>query len=1047
MIAPDTPSRSQRTSEFIERKFLSILFADIVDSTKLVDGRDPEDAMQRLAPALRVMHDAVHRYGGTLCRDQGDGIMALFGAPQSDDNHAVHAGLAGLDIAAAISDLAGQQMQARIGVHSGTAIINLTHIDTGDFYNAAGQDVHLAARLEALAAPGTVLTSARTRNLTEPHFEFATRETLVPKGFSEAVATYQIVRRRGTTPWAARSFRGMSPFIGRKRELSKLRDEATLVLRNGGRVVSIVADAGLGKSRLSRELVGELSTDGWRILHADSEPTTRTSPYRVLKRLIQSWIGCRESDPPAKLEAALRRRLTERQDPSRAIMSAMRFLLDLPTDDPQWTESRPTLRRKLIADAIRFVVAFDQSAVAMLFEDCHWTDSDSSAVLDEICASAGTLRALVICTTRSDPEGRTHHPVSSLVIKLSPLDEGDAAVMVDQLLGSSATLIRLKGRLLRHSGGSPLFLEELVRGLAEAGAFAGPAGNYRLIRDVEDIGIPASVQAIIVARVDKLPADHKTALQCAAVLGPSAPLRLLAEVASIDIDVVQAIVADLEHAGFVRKFHAGTGPEIIFAHDLVREAAQHALLRDQRRSIHANALAAYLKLYCDRLEEHAERVLDHAYEAQEWSKVCEYGYVAGRKAMARLAYPEAAARFEQAIDALYYLRPSRATSEAAIDFRLQARICYGAMSKLDKALKYAEQAETLADGIQDHRRGCAARIVRAAGLNFSGSPIESLAVGHQALADANKLNDEALVLTASHIVGQAHYAAGDYAKAAQILGRACESFPRDKLTVRFDTPGTTSVSCLTMCAAAHASMGQFTEARQFITQARQIHGHTGRAYDRIACGYVTGLTELYQGNHRVAMKTFQETLTLCREHAIETYVPVVAGHLGRAMTVLNRHEPAVELLEQTVKEAQALRQGPATAGAQSYLGLAYLELGRVDEACALAKDALTIVQTYQYRGTELLALRLLADITRRRGPPHREATIVLLRDSIEKARSIDAWPYVAQSQTTLAEVLVEAGGSEEPVNLLRSAVALYQKMGMTALSGPAAQLLETALRH
>src|SRR3954447_22905793 len=322
-----TPRVASSETEAQERKLVSILFSDIVESTAIVEGLDPEDALDQLRPAIQAMRAAIKRYGGTLCREQGDGVMAFFGAPRADDHHAVNACLAALEIVRAVDRLTHREMKARVGIHSGEVVLRLIEGELGPSYDASGAAVYLANRLESMARPGTVMVSAATMTLAAPYFDFVSEPPVVPKGFTQPIPVFSISGQRSISRWMARRGKGFSPFVGRKTELQSLHRIAEGVERGEGHIALLSASAGSGKSRLAHEFISGLATEGWSIIEAEAQPAGQATPYGVLKRMVLSWLGCSELDSVVTVSAALEQRLNSAGSCPALVPAALRSVV------------------------------------------------------------------------------------------------------------------------------------------------------------------------------------------------------------------------------------------------------------------------------------------------------------------------------------------------------------------------------------------------------------------------------------------------------------------------------------------------------------------------------------------------------------------------------------------------------------------------------------------------------------------------------------------------------------------------------------------------
>src|SRR4051794_18676327 len=781
---PLPPSASQ--AEVQERKLVSILFADIVESTAIVEDLDPEDALDQLNPAIKAMRAAVKRFGGTLCREQGDGVMAFFGAPRADDHHAVNACFAGLELVRAVEHLTHREMKARVGIHSGEVVVRLIEGEFGPSYDASGASVYLANRLESLARAGTVMVSAATLTLAAPYFDFVSEPPVVPKGFTQPVPVFSISGQRSTSRWMARRGKGFSPFVGRKAELQCLQAISRDVQHGGGKIALVSGNAGSGKSRLAHEFIAGLALDGWSTIEAEAQPAGQATPYGVLKRMALSWLGCSELDSAATVGAALGQRLKQAGYCPPWTAAGLRSILDLQVTDAAWTEAEPGFRRRHVINAIKFVVGNTARSFPLvsLVEDFHWIDAESAHVIEQLEEDLPGLHLLILGTTRSVSPPATIGRQQTR-IELAALDEAAGAELLDALLGTEAGLSELKKRLLSHTGGVPIFIEEVVRRLTDTGALVGERGAYTLTIAPEDIGIPLSVQNIIATRLDALPSVAKRVLQSAAVLTKPITASLLMAMSELSNDTLGATLHQIEDAGFLTAVSMTPDVEFVFAHELMREVIYSTLMREQRRALHGKALAACLQVLSERVNEFAGPLSHHAYESRNWGMVLRFSRQAAVRAIERSAFREAAVQFQRAIESIAKQSPSRRLNEVAIDVRLQSRIAFSATSQLAVWIEHAKQAEEMAAAIGDDRRELTAIINRAHALNFAASPAESVELAEPALRRTVEKRFEDLELSASYTIAQAYYAAGEFRKASDLLSSQIERLRGENAMKRF----------------------------------------------------------------------------------------------------------------------------------------------------------------------------------------------------------------------------------------------------------------------
>jgi class 3 adenylate cyclase/tetratricopeptide (TPR) repeat protein len=1020
-------------AEVAERKLVSIFFADIVDSTAIVDGLDPEDALDQLRPAIQAMRAAVKRYGGTLCREQGDGIMAFFGAPRADDHHAVNACLAALEIVRAVDHLTHREMKARVGIHSGEVVLRLIEGELGPSYDASGAAVYLANRLESMARPGSVMVSAATMTLAAPYFDFVPEPPVVPKGFTQPIPVFSISGQRSISRWMARRGKGFSPFVGRKTQLQRLHQIAVDVERSDGHIALLSGSAGSGKSRLAHEFIAGLATEGWSIIEAEAQPAGQATPYGVLKRIVLSWLGCSELDSAVTVSAALEQRLNSTGPCPALVPAALRSIIDLPVNEPAWAEAEPGFRRRHVINSIKFIIGNTAKSfpLVLLVEDFHWIDAESAYVIEQLEEDLTGLHLLILATARtvSPPLNVGRNQTR---IELAALDDAAGAELLDGLLGTEAGLSELKKRLLSHTGGIPIFMEEVVRRLTDTGALIGERGAYTLTIAPEDIGIPLSVQSIIATRVDALPAPAKRVLQSAAVLAQPVTASLLMAMSELSADMLREAMRQIEDAGFITPVRMTPDIEFTFPHELMREVIYSALVRDQRRVLHGKALIACMQVLSDRVNEFAGPLSHHAYESQNWGLVLRFARQAAARAMERSAFREAALQFQRAIESIGKQGKSRTLHEIAIDVRLQARLAFSATSQLAVWIEYAKEAEEMAAEIADPRRELTAIINRAQALNFAGSPAEAIELTEPALRRTIELQLHDLELFAWYTIAQAHYVAGDFRKTVDMLSGQIERLRGENVLKRIGTTSTTSVLYLTMIGIAASSMGAFDQARPALEEAATIAEQTGRPYDAASCCYGRGLLSMYSGQAGKAIAELRKGLDVCREYSINLLIPLIVGQLGAALTEVGSHDQAIRLLDRMVRESKVLGHNAATAFANYALAMAYREAGRQQEAIDLVEPWLESAARFGLRGIETRLLHLLGVLKGDQGD--QAGAEALLSRSIELAGTLEAWPTIAQAQLALAEHWSKAGKFDRAGEAADAAISIYQRLGCDALA-------------
>jgi class 3 adenylate cyclase/tetratricopeptide (TPR) repeat protein len=1024
-----------------ERKQVTVLFADIKDSTELIRDLDPEAAQQLLDPAIQHMMDAVHRYEGTVNQVLGDGIMALFGAPIAHEDHALRGCYAALAMQAALQPYAaevrrrhGVTLRVRVGLNAGEVVVRTIGNDLHMDYSAVGPTVPLAARMEQLAPPGSILLTAATLRLVEGLVRVTALGPLPVKGLAEPVEGYELV---GASPIRGRlragAQRGLTRFVGRETELVALMQALEQAKGGQGQVIAIVGEAGVGKSRLVYEGLHAPGTQGWRVLESASVSYGKATPYFPVIDLLKRYAHVEEHDEPRTRRAKVTGQVLVLDETLQETLPALLALLDALPDDSPFLRLDPPQRRQRTLDALKRVLLRESQTQPLLlvFEDLHWVDSETQALLNSLVESLPTARVLLLVNYRPEYQHEWGSKTYYRQLRLDPLPPESTEVLLQSLLGNDASLGPLKGLLIARSEGNPFFLEESVRTLVETGVLVGQLGAYQLAQALPSIQVPATVQAVLAARIDRLPPEEKRLLQTAAVIGMELPLPLLQAVAELPEETLHRGLTHLQAAEFL--YETRLFPDVIytFKHALTHEVAYGSLLLERRRGLHARIVEALEGLAPERVAEQVDRLAHHALRGEVWDKALAYSRQAGEKALARSAYREAVGSFEQALRALPHLPETRDTRAHAIDLRLALRSALVPSGDWGHILAYLREAEALAASLDDPRRLAQVSSFLSFHFYLMGAYDQAIAAAQRVLALATAGGEVVLYALANQYLGRAYHGQGDYRRAIGCLRQSVASLDGARRHERFGQFNPPALNSRVFLAWCHAELGTFAEGRTLGEEGLQIAEAVAHPASLMLASWGVGLLALRQGDLPRALPLLERAVRLCQDADLPLFSPRTAATLGAAYTLGGHGADAVPLLMQALEQTTATETRDFQALCHLSLGQAQMLAGRLEEAHALAERALAHARQHQERGNEAYALHLLGEIAAHRAPPDVDQAAAQYRQALAVAETLGIRPLQAHCHHGLGTLYAQLGQREQARVDLATAIDLYRAMEMT----------------
>jgi tetratricopeptide (TPR) repeat protein len=791
----------------------------------------------------------------------------------------------------------------------------------------------------------------------------------------------------------------------------------------------MVGEAGVGKSRLVYEFVHSHHLTGWRVLESASVSYGKATPYFPVLDLLKRYVHVEESDDLCTIRAKVTGQVFTLDEALQEIIPALLWLLDALPDDSPFLKLEPPQRRQRILESLKRLLLRESQVQPLLlvFEDLHWIDAETQALLDSLVESLPTARLLLLVNYRPEYQHAWGSKTFYTQLPLDPLPPASADALVQALIGDDASLAPLTRLLIARTEGNPFFLEESVRTLVETGVLVGAPGAYRLAQSLPTIQVPATVQAVLAARIDRLAPEDKRLLQTAAVIGTDVPFTLLQAIADMSEETLHRGLAHLQAAEFLYETRLFPEPEYTFKHALTHEVAYGSLLLERRRVLHGCIVEALEALAPERAAEQVERLAHHALRGEVWGKAVAYCQQASTRAHDRAAFREAVAAFDQALEALAHLPDHSDTRVRAIDLRLAVEGPLTVLGEHGRRRSLLGEAEALARTLADRARLGRVLARMAHVLRITGDHDGAIVAGRQGLELGVELGDSALQMRASYTLGQAYYASGDFSRAAELLRRNVEAAERKSSAPSADM----RILSQAWLARTLSELGAFAEGRRHGEEALRLATLEGRGELPIVAHVSLGHLYLAQGDLEYAIRVLEQGLALCRASGDRNNLHWIVADLGCASALQGRLAEGRTLLEEATSES--IRTGALRNHSRWVAGLSEVcrLAGRGEEAWQHARQALDLARQQKAHGDEALALHQLGTVHAHADPPDAVQAEVHYQQALALAEELGMRPLQAHCYRGLGTLYATTGQHEQARTALTAAITLYRAMDMT----------------
>jgi len=1017
-----------------ERRQVTIMFCDLVGSTALAARLDPEDMREVMTGYQAAVSSEIVRFDGFVAKYMGDGVLVYFGYPRANEDDAERAARAGLGVLAAVARLrapGGEALQVRIGVATGQVVMGDV-IGEGAARELAvvGDAANVAARLQSLAAPGSVLVAGSTRRLLGGLFHLRALGPQALKGLAEPVEVWEILG--ATAPEsrfeAVRTASAHAGLVGRAQEAGLLLDRQRRAWQGEGQVVLVSGEPGIGKSHLAAWLCDQIAAGPHARLRYQCSPYHRDSPLHPLVAQIERVSGIEARDAPAqkleKLAAAFAATYPD-LEPA-AVVPLFAALLAIPSDGryAPLRLSPAQQRRDTLAAGLGLIERLARrQPVLLLFEDAHWADATSVELMGSLCERVRGLPVLAIITFRPEFEPPWPKLPHVAALALDRLGEEEVGAVVQGVAHGRTLPEEVLRQLVAKADGNPLFAEELTKAVLESGVLTETPGEerWRLSGNLPPLAVPATLQDSLTARLDRL-APAKAVAQAGAVIGRDFSYALLSSVAGRDEAALGAALAQLEEAGLVLRSGSPPGASYSFKHALIRDAAYEGLLRSRRQVLHRRVGEALRDSFPARAEAEPEIVAQHFTLAGLTAPAVEWWERAGALALRRSGYPEATGHFGKAID----LAEGLGEGPAPRLLRLRLQVAYGQAMMVARgwnapgATAAFLRARELAEGIED----ASERHVVYSGL-WSGAWTRGEISLMEALAEAFLRDAEVRPgvpeeATACMIGGMTHWFRGDFDAARPHLerGSAIGGAPGGFIARFGHDP---CLASLIYLALTLWLLGEVDRAGRLFEEAvirAERHGHVpSLAYALLHKSTV----EATRGEVALVRAQSANVLRRARELGLSQFIAWAQVLHGWAAWHQGERAGLDEMAESRVFGEQH-----GVVAWRPFLGplhAAVLAAERLDDALLLLDEDEQVLERTGQRWAEAELHRVRGELLLRRAPLETAAAEAAFRHAIDVARRQGARTFELRAALPLARLLGASGRGEAARGLLAPALA------------------------
>ncbi len=1032
---------TNRSSIEGERKLVTVLFADVANSTAMFEKLDPEDVHIIMDGCFKFLMDEVHRYEGTVNQFLGDGVMAIFGAPVAHEDHAQRACFSSLSIMKAAQQYSAKlnneyriDFKLRIGLNSGSVVVGSIGDDLRMDYTADGDVTNLASRMESLAKPGTILVSGDTYRLVRDYFVFESLGKVEVKGKEEPQEAFELLKPSEVkTRIGASVAKGLSRLVGPKNSIAALREVYEKVRSGTGQVVGVVGEAGVGKSRLLMEfersilesenifLIGQCYHYGWSMA------------YLPLRDLLRSYFGIEDSDQEFVIKKKMKEKIVCLDSKLLNSLSPLMSLLSLKLEDETWHKLQPKDRRDMTFKSLRdlFMRLSQEKPLVLAVEDLHWIDKTSEDFLTYLIEGIAGSKILLILLYRTEYAHQWDSKTYYTKIRLNQLDLQSSAELISEILEGGEVAPELQELIFDRSAGNPLFLEEMAYSVLENEFVKKMDNQYILSRQMLDLKVPDTLQGIIAARLDRLEDNLKSTMQMASVIGRDFTFRILQKTTGMR-EELKSYLFHLQGLEFIYEKQLLSELQYIFKHALTQEVAYNSLLRKKRKKLHEKIGQAIEEIYPDRLEEFQEMLAYHYSNSPDLNKACKYLKLAAASAASRYSTMESFIYYRET---LLILKKYPQTIENQKEQIEVIHLMSGPMFILgypEDSLQILEYGEQLSKELGDDR---------SLGIFYSwigrfytvrkGDPLLGVKYAEKSFEQAEKIQDVTLVTRAGFDLCTPYNISGQFYKQVEVSQKAVNLIEKtEKVDESFGT-GLNLYSLLNgYVGFADGMLGRFEKGKLFLDKG--IH-FASKINDKTVLGhlqYLYGWIFLVEGDGENTIVHFQKSIRFIEEVKYFTILSTALTGLGWGYYLNGEMETAQRFIEKGLKAQNESGISFFLSTHHLALSIIHYDFEYYEKAFKRIEEALRLSQKNKENHFEGYSKIWFGRILGKMKPSQTEKAEEAMVQGINILEDLMIKPWSTQGYLFLGELYTNTGQRDKAPENLKKAEHLFKEMGM-----------------